>query len=85
MSGLALVPINVPARASAPTTPTIRTGDLYYDTSTGLMVYDGSTWSSVATTTLTEIDGGAFDGTAPYQGGYTPSIASTQTVNGGTP
>jgi hypothetical protein len=35
--------------------------------------------------TITEIDAGAFDSIAPYQGGSTPSIASTQTVNGGTP
>lgn len=85
MSVKQLVPLNNYVSASAPTIPTIRQGDLYYNTSTGLMVYDGASWSSVATSTLTEIDGGAFDGVAPYQGGYTPSIASTQTVNGGTP
>ena len=86
MSPKALVPINVPARASAPTVPSIITGDMYYNTSTGLMVYDGTNWVAVsATPTVTEIDAGAFDGIAPYQGGYNPSIASTQTVNGGTP
>ena len=86
MSRLALTPTNVPASATAINTPTLRTGDLYYNTSTGLMVYDGSQWVAVSTSTsLSEIDGGAFDSIAPYQGGYDPTIASTQTVNGGTP
>lgn len=86
MSRLALTPTNVPASATAISTPTLRTGDLYYNTSTGLMVYDGSQWVAVSTSTsLSEIDGGAFDSIAPYQGGYDPTIASTQTVNGGTP
>lgn len=81
----ALVPINVPSRASAPTVPTLISGDLYYNTSTGLMVYDGTQWVAVSTTSaLTEIDAGVFDGTSPYQGG-SPSTTATQTVNGGTP
>jgi hypothetical protein len=85
MSPKALVPINVPARSSAPTVPTLQTGDLYYNTSTGLMVYDGTNWQAVSTTSaLTEIDAGVFDGTSPYQGG-SPSTTATQTVNGGTP
>jgi hypothetical protein len=86
VSRLALTPTNVPASATDISTPTLRTGDLYYNTSTGLKVYDGSQWQIVSTTSvLSEVDGGAFDSIAPYQGGYTPSIASTQTVNGGTP
>jgi hypothetical protein len=86
MSRLALTPTNVPASASAISTPTLRTGDLYYNTSTGLMVYDGTSWTAVsATAALNDLDGGAFDSIAPYQGGYDPSIASTQTLNGGTP
>lgn len=85
MSRLALTPTNVPASALDISTPTLRTGDMYYNTSTGLKVYDGSAWVVVSSSTLSEIDGGAFDSIAPYQGGYTPSIASTQTVNGGTP
>lgn len=85
MSPKALVPINVPSRASAPTIPTLISGDLYYNTSSGLMVYDGTNWQPVSTaTTLTDVDGGVFDGTAPYQGG-SPSTTATQTVNGGTP
>lgn len=81
----ALVPINVPSRASAPTVPTLISGDLYYNTSTGLMVYDGTQWVAVsAESTLSEIDAGVFDGTSPYQGG-SPTTTATQTVNGGTP
>lgn len=86
MSRLALTPTNVPASASDISTPTLRTGDLYYNTSTGLKVYDGSQWQTVsASSTVSEIDGGAFDSIAPYQGGYSPDITATQTVNGGTP
>ena len=81
----ALVPINVPSRSSAPEIPTLISGDLYYNTSTGLMVYDGSQWVAVSTTAaLTEIDAGVFDGTSPYLGG-SPTTTATQTVNGGTP
>jgi len=86
VSRLALTPTNVPASASDISTPTLRAGDLYYNTTDGLKVYTGSAWTIVSTsTTITEIDGGAFDSIAPYQGGSSPSIASTQTVNGGTP
>lgn len=85
MSRLALTPTNVPASASAISTPTLRTGDLYYNTSTGLMVYDGSQWVAVSTsTTLTDMDGGSFDSIAPYNGGF-PDTTATQIVNGGTP
>jgi hypothetical protein len=86
VSRLALTPTNVPSSASDISTPTLRAGDLYFNTSQGLKVYDGSAWQLVSTTTvLSEIDGGAFDSIAPYQGGYSPEIAATQTVNGGTP
>ena len=86
MSRQALTPTNVPASASDISTPTLRAGDLYFNTSQGLKVYDGSNWQLVSTTSvLTEMDGGAYDSIAPYQGGYSPDIASTQTVNGGTP
>lgn len=85
MSRLALTPTNVPASASAIVTPTLRTGDLYYNTSTGLMVYNGSAWQAVSTsTTVSEVDGGVFDSIAPYQGGF-PTSTATQTLNGGTP
>jgi hypothetical protein len=87
MSRLALTPTNVPASATDISIPTLRAGDLYYNTSDGLKVYTGSVWTVVqgGSGTLTDVDGGAFDSIAPYQGGSTPSIASTQTVNGGTP
>lgn len=85
MSRLALTPTNVPASATAITTPTLRAGDLYYNTSTGLMVYDGANWTQVSSNvTISEIDAGVFDSIAPYQGGF-PSDTATQTFNGGTP
>jgi hypothetical protein len=85
VSRLALTPTNVPASATAITTPTLRAGDMYYNTSTGLMIYDGSNWTQVSSNALvSEIDGGVFDSIAPYQGGF-PSSTATQTFNGGTP
>lgn len=84
MSRQQLVPLNAYASASAPTTPTIRTGDLYYNTTTGLMVYNGSSWVSVATSTLTNLDAGYFDSIYPYNGGL-PSDTPTQYIDGGTP
>jgi hypothetical protein len=85
MSRLALTPTNVPASATDIATPTLRAGDLYYNTSTGLMVYTGSAWSQVSSDSLvSEIDAGVFDSIAPYQGGF-PSDTATQTFNGGTP
>jgi hypothetical protein len=44
MSRKSLTPLNALSSASAPTVPTLQSGDLYYDTSTGLRVYDGSAW-----------------------------------------
>jgi hypothetical protein len=85
MSRLALTPTNVPASATAINTPTLRAGDLYYNTSTGLMVYSGTAWTAVSAASLiSEIDAGVFDSIAPYQGGF-PTDTATQTFNGGTP
>lgn len=84
MSRLALTPTNVPASATDISTPTLRTGDLYYNTSTGLMVYTGSAWTAVSTSTASEIDAGVFDSIAPYDGGD-PTTTATQIFNGGTP
>lgn len=85
MSRLALTPTNVPASATAITTPTLRVGDMYYNTSTGLMIYNGSDWTQVsANSSVTEIDAGVADSIAPYQGGF-PDTTATQTFNGGTP
>tara|TARA_R110000868_G_scaffold48334_1_gene157082 strand:+ start:134 stop:391 length:258 start_codon:yes stop_codon:yes gene_type:complete len=85
MSRLALTPTNVPALASAPTLPTLRAGDLYYNTITSdLQVYNGTSWDSIAPTT-TEVDGGVFDSIAPYQGGGAITVTYANTFNGGTP
>jgi hypothetical protein len=84
MSRLALTPTNVPASAVDISTPTLRTGDLYYNTTIGLMAYNGSVWIAVSATSNTDIDGGVFDSIAPYQGGD-PTTTATQTFNGGTP
>lgn len=85
MSRLALTPTNVPASATAISTPTLKIGDLYYNTTTGLMVYNGTDWTTVGTSSgVSEIDGGVFDSIAPYQGGF-PADTATQTFNGGTP
>lgn len=47
MSRKSLVPVNVPALASAPSTPTIRTGDLYFNTTDQtLYSYNGTTWAA---------------------------------------
>ena len=85
MSRLALTPTNVPSSATDITTPTLRAGDLYYNTSTGLMVYNGSSWTQVSSNvTISEIDAGVFDSIAPYNGGD-PTTTATQSFNGGTP
>lgn len=84
MSRLALTPTNVPALATAPNTPTLRAGDLYFDTAdNSLMVYDGTSWIAVAPV-VTNIDAGVFDSIAPYNGGD-PTTTATQSFDGGTP
>ena len=46
MSKQALDPINLLAIATAPTLPTLKTGDTYFNTTTNsLFIYNGSTWS----------------------------------------
>ena len=85
MSRLALTPTNVPASDTAISTPTLKIGDLYYNTVTGLMVYNGTAWTTVGTASgVSEIDAGVFDSIAPYQGGN-PTTTATQSFNGGTP
>jgi hypothetical protein len=84
MSRQALTPTNVPASAADISIPTLRAGDLYYNTTEGLKVYTGSAWTAIGTPALTEVDAGVFDSIAPYNGGN-PTTTSTQTVNGGTP
>lgn len=47
MSRKSLVPVNVPALASAPSTPTLRTGDLYFNTTDStLYSYNGTAWAA---------------------------------------
>ena len=84
MSKLALTPTNVPVSATDINTPTLRTGDMYYNTTTGLMIYDGTAWTAVSASTPTNLDAGVFDSIAPYQGG-SPTTTATQTFIGGTP
>jgi hypothetical protein len=46
MSRLNLTPVNIPALAAEPTAPTIRTGDLYFNTTIkALYVWNGTLWS----------------------------------------
>jgi hypothetical protein len=84
MSRQALTPTNVPASATEINTPTLRTGDLYYNTTLGLQVYNGTAWVTIGSGSVTEIDAGVFDSIAPYQGGGVSDTA-TQTFSGGTP
>jgi len=80
-----LTPLNAPAFASQPTTPTLNAGDMYYNTATGtLNVYTGSIWLTLGTTSLATIDAGTADGVAPYSGGD-PTTTATQSYDGGTP
>jgi hypothetical protein len=84
VSKLALDPVNHPTATSDPTTPTIRAGDSYFNTSdNSFRVYNGSSWVSLTSaTSLTAIDAGAADSIAPYAGGRA-TATSTQTINGG--
>lgn len=84
MSRQALTPTNVPASASDISIPTLRAGDLYYNTTEGLKVYTGSAWTAIGTPPLSEVDAGVFDSIAPYNGGD-PTTTSTQSITGGTP
>ena len=55
MSQQQLVPASNLSRTTAPTIPTISTGDMYWNTSTStLMVYNGSSWVAAVT-----VSGGA--------------------------
>jgi hypothetical protein len=46
MSRLNLTPVNIPALAAAPTVPTIKVGDLYFNTGIkALYVWNGTVWS----------------------------------------
>lgn len=85
MSRLALTPTNVPALNAPPSFPTLRAGDLYYDTvASSLFVYSGSAWVAVGSNTIADVDGGQPDAINGYSGAY-PDTTATQIVTGGTP
>lgn len=45
MSRLQLVPVNLQSRTTDPTTPTLRAGDMYWNSTAGeIRVYTGSAW-----------------------------------------
>lgn len=85
MSTKALTPVNVLAVATPPSIPTLRAGDLYYDTTAAsLFVYSGTAWVAVGSSTIADIDGGQPDADNGYSGAY-PDTTATQIVTGGTP
>lgn len=47
MSQKQLVPVNLYASAANPTTPTPAIGDMYYNTTTGVLIYNGTSWVAV--------------------------------------
>lgn len=50
MSRKRLAPLNVPALAADPATPTLRAGDLYYNTGTAkVRAYSGAAWADIST------------------------------------
>lgn len=79
MSRKALAPVNLPALAAAPSTPTLRAGDQYYNTADGkVYTYSGSAWvapSSGGLTTVLEMVSGYY-----YT---TPSSNSNTTISNG--
>lgn len=50
MSRPNLSPVSTPALAADPATITPRTGDVYYNTATGLRVYNGTAWVAAENT-----------------------------------
>lgn len=57
MSRQQLAPVNALSKSSAPTLPTLRAGDVYYDsTLKTLRVYDGSAWISMASEDTTALE-----------------------------
>lgn len=70
MSRKTLVPANVLASASAPTSPTLRAGDIYFNTAESkLYAYTGSTWVAAS---------GATSGGSSVSVGTEPPTGATQ-------
>jgi len=84
MSRKNLTPENYFTATIDPSTPTLRIGDVYFNTSdNSLRIYNGSIWISLTSaSTLSALDAGFFDSISPYDGG-TATTTSTQTVDGG--
>ena len=74
------VPLGLAVLEANPASAT--TGDVYYNTDMGPMVYTGTDWVPLYSSTM--IDGGSYESLAGYQGGE-PSDISTQTFDGGNP
>jgi hypothetical protein len=52
MSRQNLTPVNIPAFTSAPSTPTAKSGDMYYNTiSNSMYYYNGTSWQQFASGT----------------------------------
>lgn len=63
MSRKSLVPVNLLAGTAAPSTPTLRPGDTYYNTTDGqLYIYTGSAWVASGGSSGTQLIFTGFDG-----------------------
>lgn len=80
---------SVTVSSTAPVGPS--EGDMWFDSDTGQMfVYYSSYWLEIGAGSgnnlaITEIDGGAFDSIAPYNGGEPSTTVFALNINGGTP
>lgn len=90
MSQQQLVPVNLYSAASDPTTPTISQGDIYYNTSTGVRIYNGSAWvavgSSAGVTSITAgtgLTGGTITstGTIAIDTSVTVDVSTAQSLS----
>lgn len=75
---------------TAPSSPT--SGALWFDSATGqLFIYYSGYWLEVGAgggsgqNSITAVDGGVFDGVAPYDGGTPSTVSWANIVIGGTP
>lgn len=56
MSQKQLVPVNLYTAATDPTIPTLSAGDMYYNTSTGVRIYNGSSWGTASSNIPVQIN-----------------------------